>query len=57
MNSRASKNLAMSGGKSIARLIVGGIGRGLKRMKDGYVKSHKAKQEALNKYGTSAIFK
>lgn len=51
MNSRASKNLAMSGGKSIARLIVGG----LKKVKDTYTRNHKAKQDLINKKGRYVI--
>jgi hypothetical protein len=52
-NSRASKNIAMSGGKSIGKLIVGG----LKKVKNWYVTQHKKKQDMLDKYGTSTIFK
>lgn len=47
-NSRASKNLAMSEGTSIAKLIVGGI----KKAKDSYAKTHKEKQDQLDKYGS-----
>lgn len=53
MNGRASKNIAQSRGKSIARLIV----KGVKKVKDAYVKKHKENQERLDMYGTEAIFK
>ena len=44
MNSRASKNIAMSGGKSIRKLIVGGI----KKVKDVYIKNHAEKQKKVD---------
>lgn len=53
MNSRAAKNLALSKGKSIARMVVSGV----KKVGKMYSNHHKATQEKINKYGTSSIFK
>jgi len=49
--SRASKNLIYSGGASMARSFVSG----LKKVKEMYVTNHKKKQDAVNKYGRTAI--
>lgn len=51
MSSRAAKNIAMSKGKSIGKLIVNGA----KKIGNWWMDSHKAKQKLIDEKGKYVI--